>query len=138
MAIALDHTKTMTWSILIDHARLWGERMKEDRMTHLREKLTFYIYIFLGNNKKSNKIIIVVYQQIKILRKTLYMEVTMVTATIWKSSEFSSCISVLLSFWSIFKYRRIANFITMKQATNERSKITIIGIWINVESQWAK
>lgn len=56
--------------------------MKEDRMTHLREKLTFYIYIFLGNNKKSNKIIIVVYQQIKILRKTLYMEVTMVTATI--------------------------------------------------------
>lgn len=138
MSIALDHTKTMTWSILIDHARLWGERMKEARMTHLREKLTFYIYIFLGNNKKSNKIIIVVYQQIKILRKTLYMEVTMVTATIWKSSEFSCCISVLLSFWSIFKYRRIANFITMKQATNERSKITIIGIWINVESQWAK
>lgn len=126
MAIALDHTKTMTWSILIDHARLWGERMKEARMTHLREKLTFYIYIFLGNNKKSNKIIIVVYQQIKILRKTLYMEVTMVTATIWKSSEFSSCISVLLSFWSIFKYRRIANFITMKQATNDLKLLLLV------------
>lgn len=58
--------------------------MKEARMTHLKEKLTFYIYIFLGNNKKSNKnkIFIVVYQQIKILIKTLYMEVTMVTATI--------------------------------------------------------
>lgn len=56
--------------------------MKEARMTHLREKCIFIFFLETIKKGNENKIIIVVYQQIKILIKTLYMEVTMVTATI--------------------------------------------------------
>lgn len=61
MFIVLDYIKIMIWLILIDYVWLWGEWMKEVCMIYFREKLIFYIYIFFGNNKKSNKIIIVVY-----------------------------------------------------------------------------
>lgn len=63
MFIVLDYIKIMIWFILIDYVWLWGEWMKEVCMIYFKEKLIFYIYIFFGNNKKSNKnkIIIVVY-----------------------------------------------------------------------------
>lgn len=61
MVIVLDYIKIMIWFILIDYVWLWGEWMKKVCMIYFREKLIFYIYIFFGNNKKSNKIINVVY-----------------------------------------------------------------------------